>query len=201
MSYQNVKNHRKLTKERIVYVMGEKCGLCGLQDECLDIYDFHHINPEEKDFTISQGLYCNSWSKLITELKKGILLCANCHRKVHANINDFKFISNFIEERANEVMKQIEDLKTHKLIYCKNCGKIISSKAERCLKCNGLVQRIINRPSREELKMLIRTKPFTQIALEFSLSDNAIRKWCDNYKLPRTKKEINSYSDEEWELI
>ena len=32
-------------------------------------------------------------------------------------------------------------------------------------------------------------------------TDNAIRKWCDFYKLPRTKGEINFYSDEDWELI
>lgn len=75
-NYQNVKNHRKLTKERVFYVMGEKCSLYGLKDKCLDIYDFHHLNPEEKDFTISQGLYNNAWSKLVKELKKGdFIMC------------------------------------------------------------------------------------------------------------------------------
>jgi len=43
--------------------------------------------------------------------------------------------------------------------------------------------------------------PFTQIGKEFNVTDNAIRKWCDKYKLPRTKKEINKYTDEEWERI
>jgi hypothetical protein len=51
------------------------------------------------------------------------------------------------------------------------------------------------------LKKLIRTKPFTQIGKQFNVSDNAIRKWCDNYNLPRKVNEIKSYSDEEWELI
>ena len=54
---------------------------------------------------------------------------------------------------------------------------------------------------REQLKQLIRQIPFTTIAKQYSVTDNAIRKWCDNYNLPRTKKEINSYSDEIWELI
>lgn len=42
---------------------------------------------------------------------------------------------------------------------------------------------------------------FTAIGKMFNVSDNAIRKWCDAEHLPRTKKEINSYSDEEWDLI
>lgn len=62
-------------------------------------------------------------------------------------------------------------------------------------------QRTVERPSREELKQLIRTKPFTQIGKMYGVSDNAIRKWCDFEKLPRKKNEINKYTDEEWELI
>ena len=55
--------------------------------------------------------------------------------------------------------------------------------------------------NRGELKDMIRTKPFTSIAKDFGVSDNAIRKWCDKYNLPRTKKEINKYTDEEWNNI
>lgn len=62
-------------------------------------------------------------------------------------------------------------------------------------------QRKVERPNREELKYLIRTLPFTQIGKMYGVSDNAVRKWCDFEKLPRKKKEINSYSDSEWEKI
>ena len=54
---------------------------------------------------------------------------------------------------------------------------------------------------RQTLKDLIRTTPFLQIGTMFMVSDNAIRKWCEKFNLPKTKKEINSYSDEEWEKI
>ena len=93
------------------------------------------------------------------------------------------------------------------ILYCKNCGKEIwkKSTSNLCLDCfnkkrkedakkNSLI-------TREELKQLIRTTPFTTIGTNFGMSDNAIRKWCDKFNLPRTKKEINSYSDEEWEKI
>ena len=53
----------------------------------------------------------------------------------------------------------------------------------------------------EELKNLIRNTPFTQIGKIYNVSDNAIRKWCDNYNLPHRASEIKSYSDEEWLLI
>ena len=48
---------------------------------------------------------------------------------------------------------------------------------------------------------MIRSKPFTQIGKQFGVTDNTIRKWCDVENLPRTKQEINSYSDIEWENI
>lgn len=57
------------------------------------------------------------------------------------------------------------------------------------------------RPSREELKEMIRTESFCGIGAKFGVSDKAITKWCKNYGLPNTKREIKTYSDEDWELI
>ena len=91
----------------------------------------------------------------------------------------------------------------HELNYCVDCGKIISKKATRCIKCNAKykTQEEVNGISRDELKSLIRNKPFTQIGKEYSVSDNAIRKWCDKYNLPRKASEIKSYTDEQWQKI
>jgi predicted ATP-dependent serine protease len=85
--------------------------------------------------------------------------------------------------------------------YCVDCGKEISKYAIRCVDCENK-NRITEKPvTREELKKLIRNFPFTTIATKFGVTDNAIRKWCDSYNLPRTKTVIKKYSDEEWELI
>lgn len=43
--------------------------------------------------------------------------------------------------------------------------------------------------------------PFTKIGEMYNVTDNAIRKWCDNYNLPRRKKDILQYSEEEWGKI
>ena len=88
-----------------------------------------------------------------------------------------------------------------KLVYCKNCGVEISHRSTLCTACANLQKRCVNRPTREELKDLIRSKPFTTIGQLYKVSDNAIKKWCDSYNLPRTKKEIKTYSDTEWENI
>ena len=71
----------------------------------------------------------------------------------------------------------------HKINTCINCGKVISTKAIRCLECEykHRTSQKVEGISREELKKLIRTTPFTQIGKQFGVSDNAIRKWCDKY--------------------
>ena len=56
-------------------------------------------------------------------------------------------------------------------------------------------------PDKDTLKELIRNKTFCDIGREYGVSDNAVRKWCDKYSLPRTKKEIKSLSQDEWDKI
>ena len=93
--------------------------------------------------------------------------------------------------------------KTSKYITnkCSVCGKEIGSNSIYCSECVKLTQRTIKRPNREELKKLIRNTSFVSIGKQYGVSDNAVKKWCDFEKLPRTKKEIKTYSDAEWELI
>lgn len=198
-NYEHVKNSRERLKQRIVYVMGEKCQCCGY-NKCLTALELHHINPKEKEFTISSNTN-RGWSTIVEELKKCTLVCANCHREIEAGLKESP-LSSFNKERANEITNLINDIKTHKVYYCKICGKEISKGAIHCEECNRKISRkVLIRPSREELKQLIRTTPFTQIATKYGVTDNAIRKWCDAENLPRTKKKIQSYSDIEWERI
>jgi 5-methylcytosine-specific restriction endonuclease McrA len=52
------------------------CALCGY-DKYLEALEFHHVNPEDKKFSISAITYNNP--NLIIEMQKCIVLCSNCH--------------------------------------------------------------------------------------------------------------------------
>lgn len=43
----------------------------------------------------------------------------------------------------------------------------------------------------------IRHSEDIEVGKKFNISDNGVRRWCESFNLPRTKKEINSYSDQE----
>lgn len=199
MSYERIKSFRNRLKERSVYVMGGKCQCCGY-DKCIQALDFHHIKPEEKEFSFNDNTN-RSWEKTRNELKKCILVCSNCHREIHAGLYQKELFSSFNEEKAKEIDFLVENLKKHKIFYCKNCGIEVSYGNTCCPKCAYEKRRISNRPKREELKKLIRNNSFVQIGRQFNVSDNSIRKWCKSENLPSKSSEIKKYSDEEWKLI
>ena len=194
--YETLQKSRNKRKEEMVYVMGDYCQICGY-NKCIKALEFHHINPKEKDFNFNKA-ESKSWTITCEELKKCILVCANCHREIHDNMYTQKIVSSFIPERANEITERINRLKTHQDTYCSNCGAIINSQASLCPKCFHQTRRIVERPSREILKEEIRTTSFLQLGKKYGVTDNAIRKWCINYQLPSKKKDINSFTDEEW---
>jgi hypothetical protein len=66
----------------------ENCGHLGHPDTL----DFHHINPDEKRFSISRYIGGGrSWEETKEEIDKCRVLCANCHRVVDSydfNLNE-----------------------------------------------------------------------------------------------------------------
>lgn len=101
------------------------------------------------------------------------ILCPNCHSQTET-------FSNKRSKKHN---------------YCVDCGCEITSKSTRCNSCaakhkNSFKVLPENRPDKETLFKLIKTMPFTNIGKMFNVSDNTIRKWCKNYNLPSTKKDL-----------
>lgn len=86
-SYECVKTHRHTIKEKLIQYKGGKCEICGY-NKCIAALDFHHLDPSQKDFNISNSNIYKNFNKLKEEVDKCILICANCHREIHYNENN-----------------------------------------------------------------------------------------------------------------
>ena len=82
---QAVAKRRRKIKQMAIEYKGGKCQVCGY-DKCNEALDFHHHNEGSKRFGIGQKGYTRSWETVKQELDYCYLLCANCHREVHAGI-------------------------------------------------------------------------------------------------------------------
>ena len=82
-----VQLRRDNLKIMAVDYLGGKCigDGCGYK-KYVGALEFHHKDPSGKDFGISAKGYTRSWEKVKKELEKCVLLCAICHREVHAGI-------------------------------------------------------------------------------------------------------------------
>jgi|SRR5882724_3983328 len=79
---------RNLLKQKAVQYKGGKCQICGY-DKYVGALTFHHVNPKEKEFQISQ--MDNNFNSIKLELDKCLLACANCHAEIHGNITKIPF--------------------------------------------------------------------------------------------------------------
>lgn len=114
--YRVIKN-----KQKAIDYMGGKCSKCGYNKSNVAL-EFHHVNPAEKEFTISAG-YNKSWQKIKHELDKCVLLCANCHRELHNNENNSypievyeKYIHSLSDKETKQKNQKRKDLENQKKI-------------------------------------------------------------------------------------
>jgi transcription elongation factor Elf1 len=80
-----VQRRREKVRRMAVEYKGGRCQVCG-HERCIEALEFHHLDPTQKDFGISHKGYTRSWEKVKEEVDKCILLCANCHREIHAGM-------------------------------------------------------------------------------------------------------------------
>ncbi len=60
-----------------------QCQRCGESDPVT--LDFHHRDPNAKEISLTQAVH-NGWSikRILQEAAKCDILCANCHKRLHA---------------------------------------------------------------------------------------------------------------------
>lgn len=114
-----VKRWRNNTKDRMVSAMGGKCQCCSY-DACNSALAFHHIDPllKDKGFGETRANPTN-WANTVSELKKCILVCHNCHSEIHAGARELPVVYEKFDESYTEYSVAFGNLK------------------DNCPKCNG----------------------------------------------------------------
>lgn len=79
-----VRSRRQL-KQRAVILLGSRCAGC-IGEFPARAFEFHHLDARTKAFSISADGILRPWVEVEAELRKCVLLCANCHREVHAGV-------------------------------------------------------------------------------------------------------------------
>lgn len=178
-----------------------KCVRCGWSE--VNVYsgniplEIEHVNGDSGD---------NSEGNLI-------LLCPNCHsltstyralNKGRGREERIKYSLRYTsaEEIFKENGKKVYtrrakrgELKTHPCVVCgtPTSNKYCCSKAceyERRIKENDLSSSI---PSKGQLVDDLKSMSMVKIGEKYSVSDNAVRKWCKRYGLPYKYQDIKDY--------
>jgi hypothetical protein len=155
--------------------MGGKCCICGYCKNYTAL-EFHHINAEEKEFDWRKIRQLN-WNKVIVELKKCILLCANCHREIH---NPKSTLDSYNATKTISVTQSIE-LKPSGQCPC--CKVHVYGTTYCSTFCYSFSKRKALRPTKEQLAHELKTMSWCGIGRKYNVSDNAVRKWAKQYNL------------------
>jgi len=183
---------------RAVQELGGKCNHCSEDD--IFVLQFHHIDPTQKDFGISQFSAHGEWTDLKKELDKCILLCGSCHSKLHLAETEKKFNTRIdeIKAKASELdtitkFRLDEDYiyemlkKKYSLNFiAKSLSKDVSSIYDVALRLenrfgekliqsksdyNNTIQKITND---ELIKLLAEDKKAKDIALQYNMSPSTV---------------------------
>lgn len=173
---------RSRAKEELIQYKGGKCCKCGYNKNVPRAYDFHHRNPDKKEFSISNYSVLNI-DKLRKEVDKCDLVCRNCHAEIHDE--KYKDIRDLMKEKHERYMAS----RTPTIIRkCEVCLKDFKQKGARQICCSvsclGIKNRKVEkRPSLDELKNMINSMTMVAIGKKYGVSNNAVKKWARKYGL------------------
>jgi hypothetical protein len=176
MSNANSKAVMKSQRRKKLFAIeqfGGKCQLCGY-DKCIDALHFHHVDPSTKEASPSYVIMRKTWAIAYEELKKCVLVCANCHAEIHHQRRDVTFLHEAAQV-FNKVCERCESVFETRKAAQKYCG----------VTCQGISRRRVQKePTKSELKKLIDDKtPWVKIGEIYGVSDNAMRKWARKFEL------------------
>lgn len=105
-------------------------------------------------------------------------------------ISDINSGRNWYNSKISYPIRDGKSIKK-KITYCACCGKEITNggKTNLCDVCYKLTTRKVeHRPSKEDLYDLLIKHSFAYVGKLYGVTDNAIRKWCESYGIPKNSK-------------
>src|SRR3990172_5985813 len=173
----------KERKRKAIELMGGQCCLCGYK-KCISAFEFHHKDPNEKDLDIAVA-FRMSWDKLVSELKKCILVCANCHREKHSGDDMFN-----LERSSGPILERDGALKPTG--RCKICNTEVFGTIFCSNRCAGVGRRRSKHPSRGCLQNDLDHMSIEAIGRKYGVSGGAIRKWIKQKNIAHAKPDGRS---------
>lgn len=146
------------------YLGSKSCVKCGYS-KCIAALEFHHIDPEQKEFSISHRRANKLSDQTKKELDKCIVVCSNCHREQHYKNSDNRGGFDITSGPIQTINK-----------LCESCGKKVCKSSKLCLQCNSSTRLKIHWPTKEELLTMLASSSYSAVGRNLGVSDNAIRK-------------------------
>ena len=201
-NYPLSKDLREFGKENFSFEILEECNIEELDERekyWIKYYDSFHNGYNQ---TIGgEGIHKIS-SEILKNIRKdlseNILDYSELSEKYLLNINTLYRINSgrmyfdptIIYPLRKNIQNNSISAKNNPNGICQKCGKSISEYACYCKECYAILNRKVERPSKEKLENYLYSirGNFSKAGREFGVSDNAIRKWCKSYNLPTVSK-------------
>jgi predicted transcriptional regulator len=162
----------------MINAMGGKCCLCGYC-KCSAALDLHHKDPSQKEIQFGKVIANpRAWIKIVAELRKCVLVCANCHREIHRGLatvppNAPQFDESYLSKPS---VDQIF-VPTSEMDACPICNSSKPVLYKTCSKkCAALIVGTIQWEKFDVLSMKKSGMSNRQIASLIGCSDTAISK-------------------------
>lgn len=177
--YDDVANWRHRVKRELIAYKGGKCQKCGYDKTLyLSAFSFHHRDPSQKSFSISNPKECRSLEERKAEADKCDLLCVRCHAEVHEEI--------YQPVRIARAHLQVIRVREKDCPVCKNKFKPDRTEQFCCSpKCASLSKRKVpDRPTVEQMQEMMSSIGFEEIGRKYGVTGKSIKKWAIQYGLP-----------------
>lgn len=174
--YGQVKDNINRLKEEV----GCQVSSCNERESCC--LDFHHLLDKESLVSKMVHNAC-SWSRVVVEIKKCVLVCANCHRKIHKGLIETPKVS--LETIIDEMFGAIDTNRIRKMkkASCGYCGKYFGTYNKKYCSswCARMASRKVEWPSVQQLTYDINNMNWRQIGKKYGVSDKSVKKWAMSY--------------------